>query len=173
MEIKVIIISLVTLIYYSSNAQNDHVRGPCGEIKSIILVQGGILFEPIEENQNPPDSILCSSYEEEFYLNGIQINKDQFSILNLSHKDLTSDSTTFFSRRSSKVGYGTYQYHYKNGKICSDKITYHVEVKLPIFLDGIEVNKISGTGNFSGINVLVIRRQKGLFNADEIYIESN
>lgn len=173
LEIK---IAIVTLIVCLSSSLCNAQEGSCktsSEIRgSIVLVYGGILFEPLNKYSNKSDSIKCKDQEEEYYLNGLQINKEQFMKLNLSHKDLSNDSTTVFNRRS-KVGYGTYEYHFQKGWDCSNRITYRMEVKLPFFVNGKEISQKSQSQKLSGIEILTIERKNSFLGADEIHIKTH
>lgn len=170
---KTAIITLIVCLTCSlCNAQEGSYKTSSEIRGSIVLVYGGIFFEPLNKYSNKSDSIKCKDQEEEYYLNGLQINKEQFMKLNLSHKDLSNDSTTIFNRRS-KLGYGTYEYHFQKGRDCSNKITYRMEVKLPFFVNGKEINQESQNQKLSGIEILTIERKNSFFGTDEIHIKAN
>ncbi len=166
-----ILISLFVVKTSFCQEMQANYRINAGEITHIYYLHG-LFFEPLNKTSNKPDSILCDLYDGEYYLNGLQINKEQFMKLNLSHKDLSNDSTTIFNRRS-KVGYGTYEYHFQKGRDCSNKITYRMEVKLPFFWNGKEINQESLSQKLSVIEILTLERENCFFGADEIHIKAN
>ena len=137
--LKVIII-LMPVISFCQNEQ--HNLKICSSRNPVLIyIYGGLVFEPLNESSNVLNPVLCNAYEEEFYLNGLQINKEEFNKLNLSDRDLSNDSTTFFIRRSSKRGYGTYEYNDDKENYCANKMIYRIDTKLSIFLNGIELDK--------------------------------
>lgn len=151
---------------YVSQGQNSDLTSHCGESKSYVFIYGGILFQPFNESSNMPDSILCNAYEEEFYLNGLRINKEFFINLQLSSQYLSNDSTTFFNRGNSKRGYGTYEYYYDKGSDCVNKIIFRIDTKLPIFLNGIELDESEQKNRLSEIkldNIISIIREPSCF----------
>lgn len=137
---RIVLLIFMWTFCYVSHAQNRNLTGRCGESKSHVFVYVGILFVPFNESSNMPDFILCNAYEEEFYLNGLGIDKKLFINLQLSSQHLSNDSTTFFNRSSTKRGYGTYEYCYYNGNDCANKIIFRVDTKIPIFLNGLELD---------------------------------
>lgn len=168
-----LIISLFTLIQLIGTEKiycqesTPNLRINASKITHLFYLNG-IFFEPINKLSNQADSIGCKNQEEEFYLNGLRINKGQFMKLNLTHKDLRNDSTSFFSRRDNKLGYGTYEYHFAEGQVCSNKIIYRMEVKLPFFLNGKEVNQEVLTN----IESFEIKRESCFLCVDEIHIQT-
>jgi hypothetical protein len=156
-----------------SKAQSRNNSGPCGEAISVVLVYGGILFEPLNEVSNKRDRILCKEYSELFYLNGLQLNKDQFINLALTSCYLSNDSTFFLKRGSSKRGYGTYEYELN--EFCVNHIIYRANVKLPIILNGNELSADKQEETLSTIppsEILSIERKGSFLGRTKIYIET-
>lgn len=132
-----------------------------------------IFFKPLNENSNKPITNLCNIYKEEFYLNGLQLNKEEFINLRLFPQYLSNDSTTVFTRGNSKQGYGTYEYRYEKGEGCAYHIIYKTETKLPIILNGIELSTDKQEATLSRITaavILSIERKGSLFGGGEIRI---
>jgi len=170
---RIVLLIFMWTFYYASQGQNSDLTGYCGESKSHVFVYGGILFEPFNEFSNRPDTILCDAYKEEFYLNGLKLHKELFISLQLSSQHLSNDSITFFNRSSSKRGYGTYEYHYNKGSDCANKIIYKVDTKLPIFLNGIELDESGQVDRLSEIepdNIVAIIRKSGFYKRGKIEI---
>ena len=65
-------------IILTAQGQNSDLTGLCGKFESYVISYGGILFEPLNEYLNMPDSDLCNTYKEEFYLNVLKISKKHF-----------------------------------------------------------------------------------------------
>ena len=121
-------------------AQNkDFTVIPCGEQKTLVFIYGGIVFEPLNESLNVSDSVLINIRKEEFYLNGLKIDKCLFISLHLSSRDLSNNNTTFFNRKSCRKGHGIYEYYYNKDNDYENKIIFRINTKLPIFLNGIEL----------------------------------
>ncbi len=132
-----------------------------------------IFFKPLNENANKPIINLCNIYKEKFYLNGLQLDNEQFINLRLLPRHLSNDSTTAFTHRSSKQGYGTYEYRYEKGEGCAYEIIYKIKTKLPIILNGIELSMDKQEATLSKIvtaEILSIERKNSLFGYGEIRI---
>lgn len=170
---RIVLLIFMWAFCYASQGQNSDLTGHCGESKSHVFVYGGILFEPYNESSNMPDSVLCNAYEEEFYLNGLRIDKEFFINLQLSSQHISKDSTTFLNRRSSKSGYGTYEYYYDRGSDCANKIIFRVDIKLPIFLNGIELDVSEQKDKLSEVepdSIITIIRKSGFYKREKIEI---
>lgn len=170
---RIILLIFTWTFCYVSQGQNSDLIDHCGEFKSHVFVYGGILFEPFNESSNISDSILCNAYGEEFYLNGLRIDKESFINLQLSSQNLSNDSTTFFNRSSSKRGYGTYEYYYEKGINCADKIIFRVNTKLPIFLNGKELDETEQKVKLSVVepdNIIAIIRKYSFYKTGRIEI---
>jgi hypothetical protein len=170
---------LLTLISCLSVAflfgQEQNVRICTDENKRILYLSHGLWFNPANDESTKSMPALCNDYIDEFYLNGLKLDEKTFISLQLSPHYLSNDNTTVFNRGSRKQGYGVYEYVYTKSTNCSDKIIFKVNVKLPIFLNGIELNTIE---NPSGINkiipseILSIERKCNLFGVTRIYIKT-
>ena len=171
---KIILLALC-FVYTSIEAQGDNQVWVCGDDISFVLLYGGVQFRPANEASNKSDTVLCDIYIEQFYLNDLQLNKQQFIGLNLASPYLRNDSTTIFNRGSSKRGYGTYEYKYDGRASCANKIDYIVSVKLPIFLNGVELKTNEQETELAKITppeILSVERKSSLFGGGEIYIKT-
>ena len=173
LEMKLVLLTILIFTCFHGNAQSSSQVGPCAEVKSYLHFYEGIRFKPFNDASNKPNSVLCNVHDEKFYLNGFQLNKEQFNYLELSTKDLTNDSTTILTRGSAKRGYGTFQYKFGNDRSCANEIVFRMKVKLPIFLNGEEFNIESKRKEMSGIDIKTIKRKNRFFSADEIHIQSH
>ena len=101
------------------------------------------------------------------------MNKEQFLNLDLTSDYLINDSTAFFKRSSSKRGYGTYEYKFKES--CASEILYQVKVKLPVVLNGDELSVNKQEEILSKIpasEIVSIKRKSSFFGRGKIYIET-
>lgn len=170
---RIILLIFTWAFCYVSQAQNSDLIDCCGEDKSHVFVYGGIVFEPFNESSNISDAALCSAYEEEFYLNGLRIDKASFINLQLLSQHLSNDSTTLFNRKKSKRGYGTYEYSYETGIDCANKIIFRVATKLPISLNGKELSAAEQKDKLSLIepdSIIAIIRKPGFYKTGKIEI---
>jgi hypothetical protein len=176
LEIKKNIFIILCLLF-STNIlcqEAEHNRRVNAERNPVPMYYfGGLFFNPLNESSNVPDSVLCNTYEEEFYLNGLKIGKGFFITLQLSSQHLSNDSTTFFNRSSSKSGYGIYEYHYDQENDCANKIIFRVDTKLPIFLNGIALDESEQKDRLSEVkpdNIIAIIRKSCFFRKGKIEI---
>ena len=166
--------SLLLAVTTFSQEAGANSRINAGDI-TLVRYYNGIFFEPLNEASNKSDTVLCSTYNETFYLNGIQLDKDEFVSLRLSSEYLSNDSTNVFNRGGSKQGYGTYEYSYKKGGGCAFQIVYRAEVKLPMFLNGVKLTRDEQEAILDKITlaeILSIERKRSLFGGGEIYIKT-
>ena len=99
MKIVLIIVSLALSLNLQGQNENGNNKRICIGNVTLLYFYDGIFFEPVNESSNLPDTVLCNTYVEEFYLNGLKISRESFLNLRLSSKHLRNDSTTFFSKR--------------------------------------------------------------------------
>ncbi len=174
---RLLLLIFISIFFYTSQAQNSHLNDFCGDFKAYTFVYGGvrILFEPLNTSSNVSDSVLCDTYEEEFYLNGLRIDKRLFINLQLLPRHLSNDSTTFFNRRSSKSGHGIYEYNYDRDNDCANKIIFRVDTKLPIFLNGIQLDSSEQKDKLSKVkpdNIITVIRKTGFYKRGRIEIQT-
>lgn len=171
---KCILILIGLLLNIVLWGQNQNFRINADRDQNLFYFFDGLWFQPANEWSNNPDFVLCDDYTEEFYLNGLKLDKESFVSLRLSPHELSNDRTTAFSRGSSKQGYGLYEYAYYEGETCA-RVIYRVNVRLPIFLNEIELSTIEKQSVMSKIilsEILSIEKKRFMFFWKRIYIET-
>lgn len=170
---KYIILIILITVTFSGKAQSDFQEGPDGYVSSYMLFYGGVRFKPMDYRSNKPDTVLCRTFEENFYINGIQLNKEQFLQLGLSTKNLANHSINIFGSGNSRYGFGKYTYIFHDMKDCVCRVDYQLEVNIPIILNNSKLNKDRQVEILSKIGpseILSVKRNKFLFGKGNIHI---
>lgn len=143
------------------------------KVDEYVLFYQGIVFEPLTIASNKPSSVLCKEHEKRFYVNGLELEEEQFAKLDLLLIDLSNYRLTDLNGRSTKGSRGVYEYEFKED--CVDRIIYRVTVKLPIFLNRKEVSMDNQEATLRKVlpdEIVSIKRRRSLFGRGEIHIQT-
>ena len=159
-SITTLIFSLT--IFLQLNAQNN--QGPCGLNIQHIFVMNGLVFVPENHQCNKPckDVNFCENYETKYYIDGFEIPEDFLLDLHLKQKDVIDDKTCY-----------RYEY-YKNDTInCVITLNLFISLKIPIVLNGVELELENRSLILMKINadkIIKIKKKRSIFGKTIIEI---